>query len=199
MRFFFDRNMSVKVWPDILENAKLASAFHYVFEVTGGKSLKVGVRSRRSAGRTAVVRNGLGAGIQAAGTLNGHFRYASQNGRQPLIAGEIALDSLRLTPDSGKPFLVGPVRLRSETPETGGSPRVVTAAGAAGDGCAGSGDRGRPVYACRIRYALRRGRQSYPVKGVQQDVRIVGGGGPRLLTLACAVSGCCPCPTQNIR
>jgi hypothetical protein len=36
----------VKVWPDILENAKLASAFHYVFEVTGGKSLKVDVRSR---------------------------------------------------------------------------------------------------------------------------------------------------------
>jgi hypothetical protein len=72
-----------------------------------------------------VVRNGLGAGIQAAGTLNGHFRYASQNGRQPLMAGEMALDSLRLTPDSGKPFLVGPVRLRSETPETGGSPALL--------------------------------------------------------------------------
>ncbi len=66
------------------------------------------------------VRNGLGAGVQAAGALNGHFEYASQNGRQPLIAGEMALDSLSLTPDSGKPFLLGPVRLRCESPEAAG-------------------------------------------------------------------------------
>jgi hypothetical protein len=66
------------------------------------------------------VRSGLGAGVQATGALNGHFQYASQNGGQPLIAGEIALDSLSLTPDSGKPFLLGPVRLRCESPEAGG-------------------------------------------------------------------------------
>ncbi len=66
------------------------------------------------------VRSGLGAGIQATGVLNGHFQYASQNGRQPLIAGQMALDSLSLTPDSGKPFLLGPVRLRCESPEAEG-------------------------------------------------------------------------------
>jgi hypothetical protein len=72
------------------------------------------------------VRSGLGAGIQAAGALNGHFQYATQNGRPPSIAGEVALDSLSLTPpDSGKPFLVGPVRLRCESPETGGSPALL--------------------------------------------------------------------------
>ncbi len=36
----------VKVWPDIVENANLTSAFQYVFEVTGGKSLKIDVRDR---------------------------------------------------------------------------------------------------------------------------------------------------------
>ena len=66
------------------------------------------------------VRSGLGAGIQATGAMNGHFQYASQNGHQPLIAGEIALDSLSLAPDSGKPLLLGPVRLRCESPEAGG-------------------------------------------------------------------------------
>jgi uncharacterized protein involved in outer membrane biogenesis len=71
------------------------------------------------------VRNGLGAGVQATGALNGHFEYASQNGRQPLIAGEMALDSLSLTPDSGKAFLLGPVRLRCESPEAGGSPALL--------------------------------------------------------------------------
>jgi AsmA family/AsmA-like C-terminal region len=72
------------------------------------------------------VRNGLGAEVQAAGALNGHFQYASQNGRQPLLAGEIALDSLSLTPpDSGKPFLLGPVRLRCESPEAGGVPALL--------------------------------------------------------------------------
>jgi hypothetical protein len=66
------------------------------------------------------VRSGLGAGVQAAGALNGHFQYATQNGRQPLIAGEMALDSLSLTPpDSSKPFLLGPVRLRCESSEAG--------------------------------------------------------------------------------
>jgi uncharacterized protein involved in outer membrane biogenesis len=71
------------------------------------------------------VRNGLGAGVQAAGALNGHFQYASQNGRQPLIAGDMALDSLSLTPDSGKPFLLGPVRLRCESPDSTGSPALL--------------------------------------------------------------------------
>ena len=66
------------------------------------------------------VRSGLGAGIQATGAMNGHFQYASQNGHQPLIAGEMALDSLSLAPDSGKPLLLGPVRLRCESPEAGG-------------------------------------------------------------------------------
>ncbi len=68
------------------------------------------------------VRSGLGAGIQAAGALNGHFEYATQNGRPPSIAGEVALDSLSLTaPDSGKPFLLGPVRLRCESSQAGDS------------------------------------------------------------------------------
>jgi hypothetical protein len=76
------------------------------------------------------VRSGLGAGVQAAGALNGHFQYATQNGRPPSIAGEVALDSLSLTlPDSRKPFLVGPVRLRCESPEAGndatGSPALL--------------------------------------------------------------------------
>jgi AsmA family/AsmA-like C-terminal region len=74
------------------------------------------------------VRNGLGAGVQAAGTLDGHFRYTSQSGRQPLISGEMALDSLSLTPpDSGKPFLLAPMRLRCESPEAG-NPSAASAA-----------------------------------------------------------------------
>ncbi len=76
------------------------------------------------------VRSGLGAGVQAAGTLNGHFQYATQTGRQPTIAGEMALDSLRLTPpDSGKPFLLGPLRFRCDSPQAGdespGSPALL--------------------------------------------------------------------------
>ncbi len=67
------------------------------------------------------VRSGLGAGVQAKGALNGNFQYLSQSGRQPSITGEMALDSLSLTPpDGGKPFLLGPVRLRCESPEAGG-------------------------------------------------------------------------------
>jgi hypothetical protein len=75
------------------------------------------------------VRRGLGAGVNAAGVLNGQFHYATQIGRQPTIAGEMALDSLSLTPpDSGKPFLLGPVRLRCESPQAGndaGSPALL--------------------------------------------------------------------------
>jgi hypothetical protein len=76
------------------------------------------------------VRSGLGAGVNAAGALNGHFEYATQEGRPPTIAGEMALDSLSLTPpDSGKPFLLGPVRLRCESPQAGadssGSPALL--------------------------------------------------------------------------
>jgi AsmA family/AsmA-like C-terminal region len=66
------------------------------------------------------VRSGLGAGVQAAGNLDGHFNYSTQSGRPPLISGEVALDSLSLTPpDAGKPFLIGPVRVRCESQETG--------------------------------------------------------------------------------
>ena len=66
------------------------------------------------------VRSGLGAGAQAAGTINGHFDYSTQGDRQPLITGEMALDSLSLTPpNGGKPFLLAPVRVRCESPESG--------------------------------------------------------------------------------
>ncbi len=61
------------------------------------------------------VRSSLGAGVQAAGTLNGHFHYTSQGERQPLISGEMALASLSLTPpDASKPFLLAPVRVRCD-------------------------------------------------------------------------------------
>ena len=51
----------------------------------------------------------------------GSFQYLSQSGRQPSITGEMALDSLSLTPpDGGKAFLLGPVRVRCESPEAGG-------------------------------------------------------------------------------
>ena len=122
------------------------------------------------------VRSGLGAGVQAAGALNGHFQYATQNGRPPSIAGEVALDSLSLTlPDSRKPFLVGPVRLRCESPQAGNDARfsrVALAAGAPGHGCAGSGDRGRPLYACWIRSALGWRHHACPAEGLRQDFRI---------------------------
>jgi AsmA family/AsmA-like C-terminal region len=66
------------------------------------------------------VRSGLGAGIQAGGALNGHVRYASQQGRHPLITGEMALASLSLTPpDAGKPFVLAPVRVRCDSPDAG--------------------------------------------------------------------------------
>ena len=75
------------------------------------------------------VRSGLGAGVQAAGALDGHFDYSSQSGRPPLISGEMALDSLSLTPsDAGKPFLLVPVRLRCESTAGGdatGSPALL--------------------------------------------------------------------------
>jgi hypothetical protein len=66
------------------------------------------------------VRSNLGAGVQAAGTLNGDFQYISQSGRQPLISGEAALASLSLTPpDASKPFLLAPVRVRCDSLEAG--------------------------------------------------------------------------------
>jgi uncharacterized protein involved in outer membrane biogenesis len=66
------------------------------------------------------VRSSLGAGVQAAGTLNGDFHYTSQGGRQPLISGDVALASLALTPpDASKPFLLAPVRMRCDIPEPG--------------------------------------------------------------------------------
>ena len=65
------------------------------------------------------VRSGLGAGVQAAGAIDGRFEYKAQAGRPPSVAGEMALDSLSLTPDGGKPFLLAPVRVRCESPESG--------------------------------------------------------------------------------
>jgi AsmA family/AsmA-like C-terminal region len=66
------------------------------------------------------LRSGLGTGVQAAGALDGHFEYAAQSGRRPVIAGEVALDSLSLTPpDAEKPFVLAPVHLRCESPENG--------------------------------------------------------------------------------
>jgi hypothetical protein len=66
------------------------------------------------------VRSGLGSGVQATGALDGHFQYNSQRGRQPAISGEMALDSLSLTPpDAAKPFVLAPVRVRCESPENG--------------------------------------------------------------------------------
>jgi uncharacterized protein involved in outer membrane biogenesis len=66
------------------------------------------------------VRSGVGAGVQAAGALDGHFEYKSQAGRQPFVAGEMALDSLTLTPpEAGRPFLLAPVRVRCESSESG--------------------------------------------------------------------------------
>ncbi len=62
------------------------------------------------------VRSDLGAGVQVAGAVNGQFDYVTQDGGPPSITGEAALDSLALTsPDAGKPFLVGPVRVRCES------------------------------------------------------------------------------------
>ena len=46
------------------------------------------------------VRNGLGAGVQVAGDLDGHFDYSTQGGGAPVISGEMAVDSLSLTPPS---------------------------------------------------------------------------------------------------
>jgi AsmA family/AsmA-like C-terminal region len=69
------------------------------------------------------VRSGLGGGLQAVGALNGQFQYISQGDRPTAIAGEMALDSLSLTPpDSGKPYSVGPVRFRCEGPQSGNTP-----------------------------------------------------------------------------
>jgi hypothetical protein len=66
------------------------------------------------------VRSGLGGGVQATGAVNGHFHYTSQNERQPLISGEVALASLSLTPhDASRPFLFAPVRLKCDSTEAG--------------------------------------------------------------------------------
>ncbi len=66
------------------------------------------------------VHSGLGAGVQATGALDGRFDYAAQRGRSPAVSGEMAIESLSLTPsDGGTPFLLGPVKLRCETPQTG--------------------------------------------------------------------------------
>jgi hypothetical protein len=64
------------------------------------------------------VRSSLGAGVQATGALNGHFQYSAQGAGEPQVVGEMALDSLSLTPaDSSKPFVLAPVRLRCDGPE----------------------------------------------------------------------------------
>jgi uncharacterized protein involved in outer membrane biogenesis len=64
------------------------------------------------------VRSSLGAGVKAAGALNGHFQYTAQRGGPPQVVGEMALDSLSLTPsDSSRPFVLAPVRLRCDGAE----------------------------------------------------------------------------------
>jgi hypothetical protein len=74
------------------------------------------------------VRSSLAADVQATGVVNGDFYYASQIGRPPRITGEVAVDSLSLSPpDSGKPFALAVVRLRCSSPETadGGAPALL--------------------------------------------------------------------------
>ena len=62
-----------------------------------------------------LVRNGLAPGVQAGGAFNGALIYTSQAGRPPVLSGDMAIDSLRLTvADAKKPLLVGPVRLRAQ-------------------------------------------------------------------------------------
>jgi hypothetical protein len=66
------------------------------------------------------LRSSLAAGVQTTGVVNGDFYYASQGGRPPQITGEMALDSLSLSPpESGRPFVLAPVRLRCSSPEAG--------------------------------------------------------------------------------
>jgi hypothetical protein len=66
------------------------------------------------------VRSSLAAGAQATGVVNGDFYYASQSRHPPQITGQVALDSLSLSPpDSSKPFVLAPVRLRCSSPEAG--------------------------------------------------------------------------------
>jgi hypothetical protein len=66
------------------------------------------------------VRNGLGAGVQASGTIDGEFQYTSQLQRSPFIAGQAEVAALGLSSSaSGKPFLLAPVRLRWESPSSG--------------------------------------------------------------------------------
>ena len=47
--------------------------------------------------------------------VDGELIYTSQAGRPPVLSGDMAIDSLRLTvADAKKPLLVGPVRLRAQ-------------------------------------------------------------------------------------
>ena len=62
-----------------------------------------------------MVRNGLASGVQAGGVLNGELLYSSQSSRPPVLSGDMAIDSLRLTSaDAKRPLVVGPVRLRAQ-------------------------------------------------------------------------------------
>ncbi len=61
------------------------------------------------------VRDGLGSGMRAIGTINGHFRYLSSGAQPGQLSGEMGLSSLTLIPaDSGKPLSLSPVRFQLE-------------------------------------------------------------------------------------
>ena len=61
------------------------------------------------------VRDGMGSGLQVAGAVNGHFRYASLGLQPPQFSGEMGLDSLTLIPrDFGRPISLAPVHLQLE-------------------------------------------------------------------------------------
>lgn len=63
------------------------------------------------------VRDGFGGGVRAVGDLNGRFQYVSSVDDPPVLAGEMAFDSLKLfPPDSGRPFILAPVRFSFENP-----------------------------------------------------------------------------------
>ncbi len=69
------------------------------------------------------VRDGLGSGMEVAGAVNGHFRYASLGAQPPQLSGEMGLSSLTLIPpDSGKPVSFAPVRFQLENQGASRSP-----------------------------------------------------------------------------
>ncbi|HEX3940442.1 MAG TPA: AsmA family protein [Acidobacteriaceae bacterium] len=66
------------------------------------------------------VRQGFGGGFRALGELNGTLQYTSAGTGTPALSGEVGFESLSLAPDSGRSFLLAPVRFRFENPGNGG-------------------------------------------------------------------------------